>query len=126
MFLDVFAQVTLVKRFEPANVTRIVAFFAHMFAQNVGAKMGHDGELGPTVSTSVLFDQFGHVVNFGLVENQAIGGTGFVLAGIAKEKLLSLLFTALNVVIQFGLHVGFEVTKIAGVFILLKVNSDLK
>ena len=120
------SKIAFVKGSKPTNFARIITFFAHMLAQNVSLEMVNGSELGTTVSTSVLFDQFGHVVNFGFVENQAIGGAGFVLAGIAKEKLLSLLFTALNVVIQFGLHVGFEVTKIASVFILLKVNSDLK
>ena len=126
MFLDVLSQVALVKGFKPANIARIITFFAHMLAQNVGAEMGHDSELGPTVATSVLFDQFGHVVYFGFVKDKSIGCTGLVLTGIAEKELLCLLFTTLNMVIQFGFHVSFEVAKIAGIFVFLKVNADLK
>ena len=97
-----------------------------MLAQNVGAEMGHDSELGPTVATSVLFDQFGHVVYFGLVKDKSIGCAGLVLTGIAEKELLCLLFSTLNMVIQFGFHVSFEVAKIAGIFVFLKVNADLK
>ena len=114
MFLDVLSQVALVKGFKPANIARIVTFFAHMLAQNVGAEMGHDSELGPTVATSVLFDQFGHVVYFGLVKDKPIGCAGLVLTSITEKDLLCLFFTTLNMFFQFDVTESFEVTNIAG------------
>ena len=126
MLLDMLSQVAFVKGFKPTNIARIITFFAHMLAQNVGAEMGHDSELGPTVATCVLFDQFGHVVHFGFVKDKSIGCAGLELTFITEKHLLCLLFTTLNMVVQFGFHVSLKVAKIAGIFVFLKVNADLK
>ena len=114
MLLDMLSQVAFVKGFKPTNIARIITFFAHMLAQNVSLEMVNGSELGTTVSTSVLFDQFGHIVYFGFVKDKSIGCAGLVLTSITEKDLLCLFFTTLNMFFQFDVTESFEVTNIAG------------
>ena len=125
MCLHMLSKIAFVKGSKPTNFARIITFFAHMLAQNVSLEMVNGSELGTTVSTSVLFDQFGHIVYFGFVKDKSIGCAGLELTFITEKHLLCLLFTTLNMVVQFGFHVSLKVAKIAGIFVFLKVDANL-
>ena len=119
------SKIAFVKGSKPTNFARIITFFTHMLAQNVSLEMVNGSELGTTVSTSVLFDQFCHIVYFGFVKDKSIGCAGLELTFITEKHLLCLLFTTLNMVVQFGFHVSLKVAKIAGIFVFLKVDANL-
>ena len=119
MFFHMLSQIAFVKGSKPANITGKTALLTQMFGQNMGLKMGHNGEFGPTVPTGIPLQQFGHIMDLGAVENQTIRGTGFELAFITVEDFLSLFLPAFDMVLQFCLHVGLEITHVTSVFVFL-------
>ena len=85
MCLHMLSKIAFVKGSKPTYFARIITFFAHMLAQNVSLEMVNGSELGTTVSTSVLFDQFCHIVYFGFVKDKSIGCAGLVLTSITEK-----------------------------------------